>query len=73
MSNLSRYAEPLTAEEWERIRQYIDDGPATTYLATLEDRTCIIYAGGAMHPRCYLEIIEDDEEPGGSVDILKHT
>jgi hypothetical protein len=62
----------ITPEEWDRIRKYIADGPATTYLDTSEEGTMIVFAGGAMHPRAYLQIMEDgpfDDEP---VDILKH-
>lgn len=62
----------ITAEEWERIRKYIAEGPTSTCLHTDEDGTCVLVAGGVIHPRAYLQIMEDgpfDDEP---VDILKH-
>lgn len=61
MSDLSRYAQPLTGEEWERIHNHIADGPATTYVDTEEFPGLIMFQGGAINPRCYLEIMEDDE------------
>jgi hypothetical protein len=62
----------ITTEEWDRIRQYIEDGPATTYLDTSAEGTMVVFAGGVMHPRAYLQVMEDDDDDAGPVDILKH-
>lgn len=63
----------ITEEEWGRIREYIANGPAHVHLDTNEDGTMVAFDGGAMHPRAYLQIMEEDgpfdDEP---VDILKH-
>lgn len=60
----------ITPEEWDRIRKYIADGPAHVHL---DENGVVFFDGGMMHPRAYLQIMEDDEpfddEP---VDILKH-
>lgn len=69
---INRYAIPLTAEEWDRIRHHIAAGPSTTYLDTSNQGTCVIFAGGVMHPRCYLEIVEDDSPFDSTVDIFAH-
>lgn len=63
----------ITPEEWERIRKYIADGPQSTFLHTDETGTCVLFNGGVMHPRAYLQIMEEDESPGEPIDILKHT
>lgn len=66
----------ITPEEWERIRKYIADGPEHVHLDTDENGTMVAFAGGAMHPRAYLQIMEEtpidiinEDRP---VDILKH-
>lgn len=60
----------ITPQEWDRIREYIADGPKDVYL---DANGVVFFNGGMMHPRAYLQIMEDDEpfehEP---VDILKH-
>lgn len=65
----------LTPEEWGRVRKYIAEGPETTYLETTEEGTCVIFAGGVIHPIAYLEIMEMDDEEFAEkpvVDILKN-
>jgi hypothetical protein len=66
----------ITPEEWERIRTYIAEGPSHVHLDTTAEGTCIVFGGrfpGVIHPRAYLQIMEDDgpfdDEP---VDIMKH-
>jgi hypothetical protein len=64
----------LTSTEWERIEAYLAAGPSHVYADTDENGTCIIIDGfGVMHPKAYLEIM--DEEHLGikieSIDILK--
>jgi hypothetical protein len=63
----------ITPEEWDRIRKYIADGPAHVHL---DENGVVFFDGrisGMMHPRAYLQLMEDDgpfdDEP---VDILKH-
>lgn len=65
----------LTPEEWAHIRQYIAAGPATTYLDTTDEGTCVIFAGGVIHPAAYLDLMESDDEEFAErpqVDILKN-
>jgi hypothetical protein len=62
----------ITPEEWRRIEAHIADGPSTTYIHTDAQGSCIVYAGGIMHPRAYLQIVEDDEGWPEPVDIFKH-
>jgi hypothetical protein len=59
----------ITPEEWDRIRKYIADGPAHVHL---DENGVVLFDHGMMHPRAYLQIMDDDfdDEP---VDILKHT
>lgn len=62
----------ITDEEWDRIHTYIAEGPAHVQLDTNEDGTMVVFNGGAMHPRAYLEIMEDYPPEDGVVDILKN-
>jgi hypothetical protein len=67
----------ITPEEWERIRKYIADGPDHVRLETDENGTAVVFSGevsGMMHPRAYLQIMEDDYQDLDltPVDILKH-
>lgn len=66
-------AKPLDEEEWDRIRAYIAAGPETTYLDSTAEGTCVIYAGGVIHPRFYLDIMDDPDDGDNGVDILKRT
>lgn len=60
----------ITPEEWDRIRKHIAEGPAHVHL---DENGVVFFEGGMMHPRAYLQIVEEEEpfedEP---VDILKH-
>lgn len=60
----------ITPEEWERIRKYIAEGPSHV---GLDENGVVFFDGGMMHPRAYLQIMEEDgpfdDQP---VDILKH-
>lgn len=61
----------ITPEEWDLIEKYIAEGPETTYLERTESGTMVVFAGGCMHPRAYLQIkvSKADPEP---FDILKN-
>jgi hypothetical protein len=67
----------ITPEEWDRIRKYIAEGPSHVHLDTSAEGTCIVFGGrfsGVIHPRAYLQIMEDDYQDLDltPVDILKH-
>jgi hypothetical protein len=63
----------ITPEEWERIREHIAEGPKHVHLESDENGTLVAFNGGVMHPRAYLQIMEEDEDFGvTTVDILKH-
>lgn len=62
---------PLTEDDWKLIQAAIAEGPPTTYLDTTDEGTCVIFAGGIMHPAAYLDIITDDPGEPAAVDILK--
>lgn len=63
----------MTADEWKRIDKYISEGPAHVYLDTTGEGTCVIIGGfGVLHPKAYLDIMEDTS-PIGTIDILKRT
>ena len=59
----------ITPEEWDRIRKYIADSPDHVHL---DENGVVIFDGGMMHPRAYLQIMEEPEEEAGPIDILKH-
>lgn len=60
----------ITPEEWERISKHIADGPAHVQL---DENGVVHFDGGMMHPRAYLQIMEEDEPfDDKPVDILKY-
>lgn len=60
----------ITPEEWDRIRQYLADGPEHVHL---DENGVVFFDGGMMHPRAYLQIMEDDGlDESTVVDILEH-
>jgi hypothetical protein len=64
---------PLTDDEWNRVRSHVASIPGA-YLDSSEDGTFVGLPSGAIHPRFFLDLMDDPspiEEP--VIDILKFT